>query len=72
MISISLLNFSFCLCIVFLIFVSCGFLQFTEILSEDYSEFLVRQFIDLLQLGVLDGAAGSICVPTDGGCCQSL
>lgn len=61
MISISLLNFSFCLCIVLLIFVSCGFLQFTEILQEGYSEFLVRQFIDLLQLGVLDGSAGSIC-----------
>lgn len=39
MVSVSLSNFSFCLCIVFLIL-------FTELLEEDYSQLFFRQFID--------------------------
>ena len=46
MVSVSLSNFSFCLCIVFLIL-------FTELLEEDYSQLFFRQFIDPHFLGQL-------------------
>lgn len=45
---------SFVICLVFLIFISYVFSQFTEFFSEDCFQFFVRQLIDLHFLGCSD------------------